>query len=402
MQRILSIFLLCFLLSPVWPVQAQGAVQVTDIHVSFAFGEQVTFQSHMAASTPIQQVVILFRAQGESNTHTAQAQIQGDGQVTYRYTFDEGPIRPFAPVIFWYRVTFQGGQEVTTAQYSFNYIDNRFPWQTLEDNHIHLHWYAGDLSFGQEAFDAAQAGLQEGQQILPGSLPTAPIDVYIYATPADLQSALSLGGQMLVDGEASPDLGVALVAISPGDEQGVDMDREIPHELAHILTYDRVGSRYDQLPTWLQEGIASVAERSPNPDYPTALSMAVQNGTLIPLNDLCDSFPVDMSGVFLAYAESESFTRYLIDKFGASGLESLLQAYANGLDCQSGAAQALGQPLDQLENNWRSQVLGENRGLRGLVNLLPYLLILAVVLLPPLWLGLRFRKESDDDSPKPK
>ena len=370
--------------SAVQPARAQAALDVTNVQVSYRFGEQLNIRATLKTSTPISDATILFRAQGESSTRSERAPITSDGQVDYRYTFAQGPLRPFARVDFWFRVTLQTGEQIESSPFYFYHEDNRFPWQTMEEGGVRVHWYAGDDAFAREALDVARAGLLKTGQAL-SVLPSRTLDIYIYAIAADLQSALEIGGQTLaVGGEASPDLGVALVAISPGLEQGSQMERKIPHELAHLLTYDVVGARYNLLPVWLREGIASMAEPA-NPDYARAISLATEQQSLIPISDLCGAFPPEMSRISLAYAESESFTRFIVNKYGNSGLLNLIQAYADGLDCQQGSARALNSSLGQVESQWLgSPVFGNGSISAAFGSLLPYLVVLALMLIVPL------------------
>jgi hypothetical protein len=381
MRRLLVVLVFLTLsLSTVKPVRAQAVAEVTDAQVAYRFGEQINFQARVTASVPINDVAILFRAEGESSTRSAPASLGADGEVTYQYLFQQGPLRPFAPVDFWFRVSLQNGDKLESAPSRFYYIDNRFPWKTVEDGNIRLHWYIGDDAFAQQARDIARTGLQKTGEMLSVT-PSHVLDVYIYALAADLQSTLQIGGKTPgVGGEASPDLGVALVAIAPGLEQGPEMERKIPHELAHLLTYELVGPRYDRLPLWLREGIASMAEPA-NLDY----ANAIKQQPLIPIADLCDGFPPEMSRIFLAYAESESFTRFIVNKYGDSGLIHLSQAYADGLDCQQGPVRALGNPLDQVEQDWLSgnttpRIVNTPSVLDGL---LPYLALLGMMAMVP-------------------
>ena len=366
------------------PAQAQSAVAVTAAGVEYSFGEQITFTARIQSQFTIQEALLLFQPQGDPNTRVAPIQIGADGMTSYQYLVSAGLLRPFARIYYWYRLTLAGGEVYTSPQFYFDYVDNRFPWQTLADASVRLYWYAGDVRFGQAAFDAAHLGLLAVNNLIPAAQ-SEPIDIYVYATAADVQDALSLGGQPWLAGSASPDLGVVLVSISPGAEQTIAMQRQIPHELAHVLLYRATGAAYNLLPTWLREGIASQAELYPNADYVQVLGIATQNQSLLPMTDLCGLFPQDASGALLAYAESNSFTRYLHDTYGTSGLLTLVQAYADGLDCEQGAARAFGDSLSQMDQEWRQQALGENVSGLALRNLLPYLVILLVILAFPAW-----------------
>ena len=288
-------------------------------------------------------------------------------------------MRPFSTIRYQYRVKLEGGEELSSDEFTFRYEDNRFPWQTISGDHLTLHWYNGDLAFGQAALDVARRGIRKINDFLLVS-PLGPIDIYIYANNADQTNALEVGGVTLVGGHASPDLRLGLVWISPGPEQGLSMEQKIPHELAHILLYDLLGDRYNRLPVWLSEGIAAQVELSANPDYPLVLAQASKQKALIDIADLCGAFPPEAGRLFLSYAESESFTKFIVEKFGQTGLLTLVSTYGDGLECQQGMQQALGKPLNQMEILWRAATFGEKTGLVAFQNLFPYIAILSVVL----------------------
>ena len=126
----------------------------------------------------------------------------------------------------------------------------------------------------------------------------------------------------------------------------------------------------------------------------TAFHSGARRISDIPLTDLCGSFPQDTGRAFLAYAEAESFTNFLIEKYGQTGLLALTKAYGDGLNCEQGAQRALGQPLSQLEIDWRASALGENAGITALNNLSPYLVVLAVLLAVSLFSALTFKRIS--------
>jgi hypothetical protein len=364
--------------------RAQSGVAVTEARAEYRFGEQITFTARIQSPSPIQEALILFEVEGEANTRLAPLTVGADGWASYQYPLSAGLLRPFARIFFWYRLTLAGGEVYTSPQFVFDYTDNRFPWQTLEDAAVRLHWYSGEAAFGQAALDAARLGLAAVNALIPAA-PGGPVDVYIYASAAEVQEALSLGGQPWLAGSARPDLGVALVSIAPGAGQAIAMQRQIPHELAHVLLYRHTGAAYNQLPAWLREGIASLAELYPNADYVQVLGSAAVNRSLLPISALCGLFPPDASGALLAYAESASFTRYLHDTYGTSGLRALIQAYADGLDCEQGAARAFGRPLSQVDQEWQQQALGEAVGGLAWRNLLPYWAILLAILALPVW-----------------
>jgi hypothetical protein len=140
-----------------------------------------------------------------------------------------------------------------------------------------------------------------------------------------------------------------------------------------------VGEKFNQQPVWLMEGMASDTELYPNPEFSRVLSQSAATQKLLPMESLCSIFPRDASSAFLAYAQSASFVHFIYKNYGASGMLKLIDNYQNGLGCAEGIDTSFGVPLSQLEYRWKQEELGMNPERLILRNLLPYILIFAVV-----------------------
>jgi hypothetical protein len=361
---------------------SQTTVEISDVSVIYAFGEQAIFQAKIHSNITIQQTFLFMLPEGQS-TRIVNVTLDDQGQTNLQYDIKNNPVRPFARVAYWYRVTTADGSTLESQKYSFDYIDNRFKWQNLDDSNFQINWYERDLNFGQQALNQAEAGLQSAEKYLPVT-PSSPIKIYIYNRATDLQSALQLGQESWVAGEASPDLRVVVISIPTGPDQNLEMERQIPHEITHVLQYQVAGTAYQQLPTWLVEGTASIAELYPDPDYQVALNKATTAGTLLPIETLCTSFPRDASNAYLAYAESASFVRMIHEKYGSSGIQTLMKKYEDGMGCDEGAMAALGSSLPQLQVSWKQEMLGVDSQAVAWQNIAPYLLLLVLLLVVPL------------------
>ena len=372
--------------------QAQSGVEVTDIGVYDDFGQHVTFEARIRSAVPITSASLVFSDNFDEIPRRFPVVVGENGIVTYRYEVVQNVLRPFVTITFWFDVTLQNGQTIRSSNYHVQYMDDRFTWSQRADDFVRVHWYEGDEAFGDALLDVARRGLNQVNALIPA--PAAPVDVYVYASASDLQNALFLGGEEWQGGHANPKLGVVMLAIAPGPGQSIDMETLIPHELAHVMLYRNVGDGYSALPVWLSEGIASLVELYPNPDYDQALSTASQNGSLLPILDLCDTFPPDASRAYLAYAESQSFVRFLRDSYGTPALFSLTSAYANGLNCEQGVVRALNTSLVSLDARWRESELGANVVGVFFRAMLPYLGLFGLLLLIPV-IGFVQRKPRD-------
>lgn len=385
MPRIPKLLILTLCLASL-AMPARGVVEAqTEESVDYTFGGQANFRLTFPEDAPVRMVQLFLRSQGEKQTITAEMSVNGS-EAIYVHDLTHQPLRAFSNIEYWFYITPQTGEAYYTEHHTFAYLDNRYQWQTIEDEQFHVHWYDGDAAFGQSLLNTAWAGIEraEGWLQLGGR---QPVDIYVYASGRELQSTLRLAGLNWVAGHADPELNLVVVSLPDGPDQKRETERQIPHELMHILLYQTVGDNYDKLPTWFKEGIASANELRPNSDYYLILEQAVEQDSLIRLEHLCASFPQDTS-VYLAYAEADSFLRYLHQKYGSAGLTELMNSYARGEGCQYGSQAALGLSLEQLESGWWREALGESALLSALVKLLPWLFILLVVILVPLLLML--------------
>ena len=395
MRRFIFIIVMAVLLLGLpQQARAQSGIEVTDAGMSVEFGQHITFQARIQAPVPIVSATIVFNDNFDEFPRRFPVEIGEDGVIAYRYDVVQNVLRPFTTITYWFDVTLSNGQTFRSPNFSEQYIDNRFVWQQRTNEGLRVHWYEGDDAFGDALLDVARRSLNGINVLIPAPA-EAPVDVYVYASAADLQNVLFLGGEEWQAGHANPGLGVAMVTITPGPEQSIEMETLIPHELAHVMLYRSVGNGYSALPVWLSEGIASLVELYPNPDYDQALRTASQNGSLVSIANLCDTFPPDASGAYLAYAESKSFVGFLRASYGAPALVQLASAYADGMSCEQGVVRTLGASLVDLDARWRESELDANVLGVFLRNMFPYLALFVLLLLIPL-IGFLQRRPEDD------
>ncbi len=379
----IALFLAAAAFTPAF-AQDSGIV-VRSSTATYAFGQQVFFALEVEAPSAITGVTLFFRPSGSEHTIVETLSVTPGLRVEAYYTHDlrARPFPPFSRISYWWHIEAGNMPALTTPPIEFLYEDNRFDWQVLDQPPLHIHWHQGDLQFGQSAVDTAAAALTRiGREL--NSPPPARLDIYIYAESAALQTGLRLAGRDWVGGHADPELGVVLVSVAPGLESRLEMAREIPHELTHVLLYHLVGAGFESLPAWLNEGLASHYEEVPSPEFATALSLAVETDSLIPIQDLCTSFPVQAGEALLAYSESESLVRHIRAQYGIAGITSLVSEYAGGTSCVAGVASALGITFEALENGWRANLGRPAPSPSPMNDLYPYVAVLALVLFAPL------------------
>lgn len=395
-RKFLAGIWLVFCLALALPGAAGSQQAISAFSASYEFGKQIHFQASLQSDEPIEYALLYYQEKTSPNSFFEPVQFSIQDGNTYlldcRLDLSLHPIRAFSTLQYFFEVRLKSGQTLTSTRQNLIYFDDRFAWQTAQSGPFTLHWVEGDVGFEQQTLEIARTGLERIETILPVKRPEQ-IDIYAYPNSAAMQETLLLTGQNWIAGHADPDLGVIVVSLPPGPDQKILTEQRLPHELMHILLYEASGPGYNSLPTWLNEGLASFAELFPNPDYQSILDNANQSNTLQPISSLCSGFPSEASAALRAYAQSASFINYLHAKYGADGLKAMVDQYSSGVGCEHGVQSALGVSLVQLERQWRAERLGENLLLSSLQKILPWLVILAAVMLPPLALLIGMRRQ---------
>jgi hypothetical protein len=364
-----NIILALGLLFASFPTQAGAAVRgeatITEVEntANHNFAQQITFALRIISESKVNQIFVSFQADGVGGSESESVAFeQTDNLVTAAYMHDLriAPLPPFATVTYSWRVEYGEGKVWTSSTQQFEYTDNRFRWAQMSDgdDHLTVHWIEGeaDAEFGQAALDTARVSLEDINAELRAPLPEA-IDIYIYDTQQNLDAAMMLAGRDWVGGQAHPELGVVLAAISADSFYISRMDRYIPHEITHLLVYEASADEgYRYVPEWLDEGLATANERLPTPEFDLELEKARTQTGFLPLKDLCVPFSPDAQTALLSYAQSGSVVRFIRERYGAQGIRDLMTAYANGASCTSGVEDGLGITLHELETAWRASL----------------------------------------------
>ncbi len=379
MKKTLTFLFLLLIITTPLSVQAEDGVEVLDERVEYTFGGELVFQIELESEMTVSQITLVLQAPGIS-TFVGEVLFISPGQAQFVYDLEQRPLPAFSTITYSYHLTLDNGESVETPSYSFTYLDNRHNWQELIEEPFIIYWYEGEITLAQEVLDAAVSGLDQVLELLQQPADNQPIVIFIYSSEEELQSTLASIGQTWVGGHADPGLGSIVVSLPPGVDQSLEIQRLIPHEIAHILLYRFMGNEYQYLPAWVSEGIASQMEVFSRPDYDLILEKAEGERGLIPFAHLCIAFPVDSDLALLSYAQSNSLLDYIQREYGVTGIQVMIYAYDQGVSCERGVEVALGTTLEGLEKDWKQDVFSRGRYLTYIFILSGFLLILLIFL----------------------
>jgi len=402
MRRRIAVLLLTIALIGVFAARARAGsgVQIQGPAIQHQFGDWIEVKARVQSEQPIRLFKVVIQAGDGSILESTAIPISPDGGVSYTLDLRENPIQTFVELSIWFEVILEDGSRFSSQPVKYYYDDNRYDWQSLKTDEFIVHWYHPDEEVGRKILTTAYESLQHIRTLIDVPQPVG-IEIYAYDSAVAMQDTLLFTGQAIswVAGHAEPDLNLIVVSIPASPEQEQEITRQIPHELMHVLLYNKLGAGYDNVPRWLNEGLATTAEMLSNADYPILLDKAYEREALIPIVNLCVTFPMDIANFQLAYAEANAFTRYLHRTYGSEKIEALLQAYAGGQGCAQAVESTFGVTLLEVEENWRRERFRESAFQESLVSFAPWLVLAGAAFAVPLglifshWLSCRNTKK---------
>lgn len=127
------------------------------------------------------------------------------------------------------------------------------------------------------------------------------------------------------------------------------------HELSHVFVH---GLSSAKAPFWVQEGLAELVESRFVSPSTGELSRALGAGKTRKLAQLASvSRKSPEADVALAYQQSWSVVKFLVDRHGWGGMQDFLRMLGGGMPLEKAVGRAFGfyeNPLDELEEAWLS------------------------------------------------
>jgi len=167
------------------------------------------------------------------------------------------------------------------------------------------------------------------------------------------------------DGFKYPDWSVGLydgkIRIQIGNPlDTLRLRRILFHEYTHVVV-DSVTR--GNCPTWIQEGLAMYEEGTSEAERGHFLASALKQDSLIPLVSLNRSFlGLEEDEAQLAYAESFSAMKYLVDTYGLVKVREILELLATNSSIDFALRSTINLDYSQFEDEWRQYLMVKYRG----------------------------------------
>jgi hypothetical protein len=332
-----------------------SATSSTEVH----FPNEITFNLRAESAAPVNQAFLNYRIDSIATVvATAVVELDFDAApvVVTSWTWEMkkmlGSLPPGTGIRYNWLIRDASGNELETAWQTVEFDDDDHPWREAVGDNVTLYWYQGDLAFGETLLAVSEEALDTLARDTGAEL-QEDVKVYAYASTEDLQNAM-LFPQEWMGGAAFPDYGTLAIEADPrylGSAQ-----RDLAHEMAHLVTYQMTFNPYGGIPTWLDEGLSMYAEGDLSGSFRTALSGAVGDDTLLSVETISSSFPADFDQARLSYAESYSLVSFLIQQYGRDKMLELLNTFREGAAYDQALLEVYRVDTAGLGNQWRASL----------------------------------------------
>jgi hypothetical protein len=319
-------------------------LQQFNTNATILFGERIEFYAAVFPGDQVTSASVSVKNPASEKSWILPSTIVPGRTATLKAMLDlsDYKLAPFSIIEYAWAVTHTDGSLSHSVAAQLEYRDDRFDWNILKSGDWQVYSPSGndavaELSLAAVLETAEKVTLEYSLEIPNG------VRVILYPTREDLSSGV---GDELILGHAEPAQGLLYAS---GDHP--DLLSIIKHELMHLAIFARTGDGYAQIPAWLNEGLSTLMQES-----------EVQSmGDPIPLESLCSPPLFRSPSAEQAYIQSAAVVAFIRDRYGKETIIALLDAYAEepGVTCDAGLEEVLELSVNQLEDSWRQNELGE-------------------------------------------
>jgi hypothetical protein len=337
---------------PAAPASAD-TITVTNVQADTEDPTAVTFTARVVAPAGLTEARLNY-----SVLNPKEGDVGGGGDATFgpgaendvSFTLTTRDAQRYIPVgsIFRFHWVFtdEDGDTVTTEEQEYLFLDGQFDWESHTEGDITVYWYGANEGVASAVIGAAEASLDETQQLLGVQVPY-PIRIMVWESEADgtlarRQQSATFDEQVHTGGQrVAPDV-LFVFAQS---------ETVVRHETAHIVTAVAGDGPFSSIPSWLDEGTAVYMQGDPE-GYGFAIEFAIENDRTLSLRGM-QSPTNTPSEIDIFYGQAYSTVGYLVEQYGQEQFADLFRTVREGASIDTALEAVYGVDQDGLYNEWR-------------------------------------------------
>ncbi len=247
------------------------------------------------------------------------------------------------------------GNQYKTEPEQFVYTDVRYEWKEVTDGLVTVAYHGPVEKRARDVLDTAKRTIDLISPIF-GAVHEDPIRISMYNNAAELVDAYpprygAIGHGVIVDGQAHTQEGLVMIEAGGRDALGTT-SHEITHIIIHRATFN---PRAQNMPSWLNEGLAEFGNLHATVGYDLALEFAVQNDRVLPIMFMRGQ-PSKGEDIIIFYGQARSIVRWLFRTFGREKLTEFMSYLRRGNSLDRAFTRAYGGDRIAITNMWREEI----------------------------------------------
>ena len=247
------------------------------------------------------------------------------------------------------------GNQYKTEPEEFVYTDVRYEWKEVTDGLVTVAYHGPVEKRARDVLDTAKRTIDLVSPIY-GAVHEDPIRISMYNNAAELVDAYpprygAIGHGVIVDGQAHTQEGLVMVEAGGRDALGTT-SHEITHIIIHRATFNPTAQN---MPSWLNEGLAEFGNLHATVGYDLALEFAVQNDRVLPIMFMRGQ-PSQGEDIIIFYGQARSVIRWLYRTFGPDKLTEFMSYLKRGNSLDRAFTRAYGGDRVAITNMWREEI----------------------------------------------
>lgn len=312
--------------------------------VDSTYGQGITFEVALSGGEP-ERLELLLATPGDVGSFVTPVEPSGS---TARYVWDtsDGYLTPNTLITYRWRAI--DGETVTVSEEeTYRYVDDRpgLDWQSARLGEATVHWYGESEDQALRFGELTAQGVARAEQLL-GTRLAGPVDVFVYDTREDFFGALGPGAREWTGAAAYSELRTIFMWLGGGSTSYLEV--AMLHEVTHIVFHDATENPYHEPARWLNEGIATWAERSEADDERSIVQLEAGGGGLFAFEAITEQFPVGERGGRLSYAQGATMVDLIVRDHGEGAIAAIAAAYRDGASDAEALEAGTGTTADDL------------------------------------------------------
>tara|TARA_Y100000588_G_scaffold75447_1_gene78607 strand:+ start:754 stop:2220 length:1467 start_codon:yes stop_codon:yes gene_type:complete len=333
-------------------------IEILSYGVVSQFPDGLKFEVHVESASLVEEIALRFKVGHQKSGVYEYFEFEPSEKVETSLFWNTNTASKYIPpgtnIKYSVSATNSVGESTESEETNFTYTDVRYEWDEVSEDGITVFYHGPVKARAQAILDSILQTMLYTEPVF-GEQQKESIRVSMYNNVKEMLNALppnssTIRKELITEGQAFPDIGTLLVL--GGGRLSVGT---ASHEVAHILIHRAGDSVYGNVPAWLDEGLAELANVSPSFSYDIALDFAVHSDRLLPITSM-PRLPGNPEDVIIFYGQAKSIVEFMVVRYGVDKMKLLMSTMKSGINTDEAIKEVYEVERIELENLWREYI----------------------------------------------